>query len=282
VEYRRSEQGGRVFFDVAANGALPSELGDVLRFASGDARGMTDAQPLNLPHPLVRAAIDDARRWGGGAVTLSWPPDASPELHEMAGQPGILAIALVDYAGFEPVQRVVAAAVVDGTPVEPALAARLAQLRAMDADEPLAMEVDRSLVQDALDEAVFLDQREVERCEQEHFERALGQLERFVDDKVLVCRRERAAIAAKLRAARERRDQVVGATERERVEVDIMRLAYRDEELERRIQALESREDEVYRRWRNEYHDLRFRVPTVTRLFEVRFQIANPATETSC
>src|SRR5262249_10966828 len=121
-----------------------------------------------------------------------------------------------------------------------------------------------------------------ERREQEHFERAIGQLERFVDDKVLVCRRERTAIGAKLRAARERRDQVVGATDRERVEAEIMRLAYRDEELERRIQALESREDEVYRKWRNEYHDLRYRVPTVTRLFEVTFRIASQATETSC
>jgi hypothetical protein len=60
------------------------------------------------------------------------------------------------------------------------------------------------------------------------------------------------------------------------------KLAYRDDELERRIRALESREDEVYRRWRNEYHDLRYRVPTVTRLFAVTFRIASQATETSC
>jgi hypothetical protein len=42
---------------------------------------------------------------------------------------------------------------------------------------------------DAVDEAVFVDQRDVEKREQKHFELAIGQLERFVDDKVLVCRR---------------------------------------------------------------------------------------------
>ena len=44
--------------------------------------------------------------------------------------------------------------------------------------------------------------------------------------------------------------------------------------LERRISALDSREDEVYRKWRNEYHELRYRAPIVTRLFQVAFRIA--------
>jgi hypothetical protein len=135
---------------------------------------------------------------------------------------------------------------------------------------------------DALDEAVFLDQREVEKKEQKHFEQAIGQLERFVDDKVLVCRRERASISEKLRSARDRRDEVVGSSARDRVEAEILRLAEKDEVLERRIHALASREDEVYRKWRNEYHDLRYRAPKVTRLLQVAFRITAPRPMTSC
>jgi hypothetical protein len=66
------------------------------------------------------------------------------------------------------------------------------------------------------------------------------------------------------------------------VEAEILRLAYNGETLERRIAALESREDEVYRKWRNEYHDLRYRAPKVTRLFQVAFRIASPNAVTSC
>jgi hypothetical protein len=44
--------------------------------------------------------------------------------------------------------------------------------------------------------------------------------------------------------------------------------------LERRIDALDSRADEVYRKWRNEYHELRYRAPNATRLFQVAFRIA--------
>ena len=65
-------------------------------------------------------------------------------------------------------------------------------------------------------------------------------------------------------------------------EAEIVRLATKDEGLEQRIGALESREDEVYRRWRDEYHELRYRVPSVTRLFHATFQITAPNPEKSC
>jgi hypothetical protein len=204
-----------------------------------------------------------------------------PELAALVGQTGLLAVALVDYAGFEPVQRLVSAAVVGETALDPSSAAQIARLPAMDGQD-ISVTVAATAVDDALDEAVFLDQREVEKREQRHFEQAIGQLERFVDDKVLVCRRERVSISEKLRSARDRRDEVVGSSARDRVEAEILRLAEKDETLERRINALNSREDEVYRKWRNEYHDLRYRAPKVTRLFQVAFRITAPKPLTSC
>ncbi len=212
VEYRRSDEAGRVVFDVAPDAALPAEVGDGRRFATGDARALTDAESLNLVHPLVRAAIAHARAWpGGGSVELLLPPDSSPDLAALAGKAGLIRVVLVDYAGFEPVQRLVAAAVVDGAPIDPSLAARIVRLQATDGPA-FKVPVDAQWLDDAVDEAVFVDQREVEEGEQKHFEQAIGQLERFVEDKILVCRRERASIAEKLRSARARRDEIVGST----------------------------------------------------------------------
>jgi hypothetical protein len=281
IEYRRSEDGKRVVFEVVSPEG-------VQRFATGDARGLSDAEALNLMHPLVQAAIAEAQRWPGGPVTFRLPPlpeDTSPDLAALAGRTGVLGVVLADYGGFEPVQRVIAAAVVDGAPIDPSLAARISRLPAADGPS-IEVDVDPVLFErafdDALDEAVFVDQHEIETSEQKHFEQALGQLERFVEDKVLVCRRERAGIAEKLRAARARRDEVVGASARERIEADMARLATRDEELERRINTLESREDEVYRKWRDHYHELRYQEPKVTRLFRAAFRIDPPEPKTSC
>jgi hypothetical protein len=282
VKYGRSDGAGRVVFDIAPDAVLPAEVGEGRRFATGDARGLTDAESLNLVHPLVRAAIAHARASGGdGSVTLRLPAGSSPELLALAGKAGVIRVVMVDYAGFEPVQRLVAAAVVDGAPIDPSLAAQVMRLKATEEPTP-DPPVDTQWLDDAVDEAVFVDQRQVEKGEQKHFEQAIGQLERFVEDKILVCRRERASIAERLRAERMRRDEIVGSSARERVEAEIVRLATRDESLERRIGDLESREDEVYRKWRDEYHELRYRTPTVTRLFQSVFQILARNPETSC
>jgi hypothetical protein len=199
----------------------------------------------------------------------------------MAGKVGVLAVALADYAGFEPVQRLIAGGVVDDAPIDPSVAALILRLPATDG-QGAVVTPDPQGIDDAVDEAVFVDQHEVEKREQKHFEQAIGQLERFVDDKVLVCRRERASLAEKLGSAKARRDTVVGATARDRVEAEIVDLATKDEVLERRISALDSREDEVYRKWRNEYHELRYRAPVVTRLFQVSFRLAPLTLGTSC
>src|SRR6202795_5064461 len=56
VAYRRSDEAGRVVFDLEPGAVLPVEIGNGRRFATGDARGLTDAESLNLVHPLVCAA----------------------------------------------------------------------------------------------------------------------------------------------------------------------------------------------------------------------------------
>jgi adenine-specific DNA-methyltransferase len=282
VQYRRADEAGRVVFDIEQGAILPTEVGERRRFATGDARGLTGAESLNLVHPLVRAAIGSARAWAGnGPIRLLVPARSSPEVLALVGKAGIIRVVMVDYAGFEPVQRLVAAAVVDGTPIDPALAAQLLRFEAQDGLTPDA-QLDTQWLDDAVEEAVFVDQRQVEAEEQKHFEQALGQLERFVEDKILVCRRERASIDEKLRVARTRRDEMVGSSDRERVQAEIFRLATREESLARQISELESREDKVYQKWRNEYHQLRYRTPTVSRLFQSVFQIHAPNQETSC
>jgi hypothetical protein len=242
---------------------------------------LVDAQPLILTHPLVRAAIEYAQLWSGGPIQLKLPADGALDLIGLSGQRGILAVVRVDYGGFEPVQRLVAAAIVNGEPLDPSVARGLMRLPATDYSGP-CVPFDARLLDDLLGEAVFVDQCKVEEVEQKHFEQAIGQLERFVEDKILLCRRDRAGIADKLKSALARRNEVVGSSARERVELEIRRLTQRDESLERRIVALESREDEVYRKWRDQYHELRYQAPKVTQLFQTTFRIASEDLRTSC
>ena len=53
VKYRRFKKAGRAAFEVVSGPALPAEIGDGRRFATGDPRSLTDAEALNLVHPLL-------------------------------------------------------------------------------------------------------------------------------------------------------------------------------------------------------------------------------------
>jgi Helicase conserved C-terminal domain/SNF2-related domain len=282
IPFQRANEDGRIVFDLEDDAVLPPEFGQGRKFATGDARRLKDTEALNLLHPLVQHAIAEARAWpGGGAIQLLLPPSAPPELLALAGKKGLLCAVMVTYDGFEPVQSLLGAAVVDGMPIDPALATEILRLPAMETQEFDIGQNAQSL-DDAVDEAVFVDQRRMEQCENKHFERVTGQLERYVEDKILVCRRERTSLDQRLRSAKTRRDEVVGATARQRVEEEISQLATRAETLEYRLEALESREDEVYKKWREKYYALRYQAPAVTRLFQSAFEIAPLTPETSC
>src|SRR5262249_48453875 len=114
LSYRRIDQDGRVFFELAPDAVLPSEIGQGRRFATGDARGLTDAEPLILVPALFRIAIDDAGAGSGGPFSLPLPLNASPDLAALTDKTGCIRMVLVKYGGFEPVERLVAAAVIDG------------------------------------------------------------------------------------------------------------------------------------------------------------------------
>ena len=58
---------------------------------------------------------------------------------------------------------------------------------------------------------IFVDQAEVSAQEQQRFDRSLEQIERFVEDQLLVLRRRLAAETKSLGAAEERRDAALGS-----------------------------------------------------------------------
>ena len=87
VTYRRSDEAGRVVFDIAPGAALPVEIGDGRRFATGDARGLDRRRVFesraSAGSRRDRAGPNVVRWW---SVTLHLPPDSSPDLAALAGK----------------------------------------------------------------------------------------------------------------------------------------------------------------------------------------------------
>ncbi|HJL29713.1 MAG TPA: SNF2-related protein, partial [Polyangiaceae bacterium LLY-WYZ-15_(1-7)] len=265
VEREEAEAGQvRRRFALGASAALPEGLEAGLEVSVGppaqDEEEEALADPLHLGHPLVLAAVEEAR-----AAT------AAPRAVRVAGGGAVrgrLRVLKLRFDGLEPVERIAAVgARVEGEGLTPLAAeeaaALLERVRRGPLEEAEGLEVpeDGLLFEDLAAEALFDAQAEVEDVEQARFEEAVERLERYVDDRVLVLRRERGELEAQLADAERARDAALGSARRTKAEAAVKRYGERLEALDARLDALRDREDGTYQAQKERVHARRYAPP---------------------
>ena len=258
---------------------LPGALSEGLSVAAGHADALEEFDALHVAHPLVRAAVDDARRTGSGTFSVRFRLTAqAPEvLERRRGARGRLALSRISYRGFEREDRLVATAVFEDSAVlRPAEAAlELLAMPCEDLPAPLDdLSVTTADLDEVVDEELFFDQTHAADAEAQAFSRALDQLDQYVEDRLLVLRRGQREISDQLKQAEERRDAALGADARGRAEDRIRRLEHELSDADDRIERLAARDDGDYERWRSEAHRRRYEPPRAARLFDLEFVIA--------
>ena len=264
---------------IPASERLPGALSKGLSVAAGHADALEEFDALHVAHPLVRAAVDDARRTGSGTFSVRFRlTELAPEvLERRRGSRGRLALSLVSYRGFEPEDRLVATAVFEDSAVlRPAEAAlELLGMPCEDLHAPLGdLSVTTADLDEVVDEELFFDQTHAAGAEAKAFSRALDQLDQYVEDRLLVLRRGQREISDQLKQAEARRDAALGADARGRAEDRIQRLERELSDADDRIERLAARDDSDYERWRSDAHRRRYEPPRAARLFDLEFVIA--------
>jgi len=276
--FERSAKDGRVFLELSAFPALPEELREGAQVAIGHAKDLEDAEPVHLGHPLVRAALEESRNATERRLQVRFRLNDQSDgpLNTYRHQRGYLAVTKVKYGGAEPVEHLVPSLALEDADlaVAPELTDRLLSLEAesIDALTP-PLSVPDEDIEDAIEESIFLDQARVEAAEQKHFERTMEQLERFMDDQVLVLRREQEHVKGRMRESEAKRDAALGPDARDPATKKLVALEKELEELEARMAKLDAREDADYQRWKQHAFDRRYASPEKTRILDVEFVI---------
>ena len=271
VPFKRTVEGEHVRYEVAACSRLPEPLADGLTVVVGPA---SDAETLHPGHPLLEAAVAEAREATRQPfrVELRLTDEA---LGSHRGRRGRLVVIKVSYQGFEPFERLIPVAVTEtGEALSLQEAEALLTLEPRDLAEADPEVNEESLEEDlegAIEEALFIDQGAVAADEQRHFDRAIAQIDRFVDDRVLVLERRRRGVERSLKAAVEKRDGVMGAEARTQAEARAGELQEVLETLDAEVRRLQGREDPDYEKWRRRAHRRRYAGPAVDRVLEVDF-----------
>ena len=133
------------------------------------------------------------------------------------------------------------------------------------------VEIESVLVDDAVEEMAFTDQLEVSGEEQAPFERNLEQLERYVEDQLLVLRRRLSAARQSLQAAQDKRESALGAELRSQAEARVRSIQEGIDVIESEVARLETRDDVDYQKWRRRVQQRRDRPPQIHRLLDVEF-----------
>lgn len=269
-------------FDLEAHPALPEGYRDGARVLVGPrSPELEDDGPpgsrLHLGHPLVRAAVMEARAATTAPFVVEVEACEHPGLVEHRGARGRLVLLQVAYDGFEPVETLCPVALFEGRaePLPLEAAEHLLGHAPIQSCEPLVppLQIDVADVEDAIEERLFLDRAAVEPYERTRLEEALDRIERHMDDRVLVWEQRRVELDDKLDEARRRRDAAAGAGARERAEAELRALEEEREAAMAEISRLRARDDEDYETWRENALQRRYNVPRVTRMLDVELVI---------
>jgi hypothetical protein len=141
--------------------ALPEGIQKGFRVSLNGAGSEDAIESLHAEHPLIKAAVAAARAATQEQHTVTIATDI--QLSDKRGLCGLLVVERVQYRLFEDFERLLVAAVLDdetilvGAEAEPLLKLSMTERKAF--EPPLTL--DPELVDDALDEALFLDQESV-------------------------------------------------------------------------------------------------------------------------
>jgi adenine-specific DNA-methyltransferase len=275
VPFERTESSGYIQLRIPPATALPADLSGGTQVTIGPSR--EGAPALHLTHPLVVAALEAAQ---GGTnnlyrVTCSLSGDAPPELIRRRGARGRLALIKVRYEGFEPVEELLPVVLFENelSPLAKDLAQRLlwSELREVDALAPSALTNED--VEDAIEEMLFDSESRSVAAEGQRFDQAIAQIERSIDDRMLLLRRRREELSERLSAAEVRRDGALGPDARTEAEVRIRTLQGEIDEINERLDKLEQRDDAEFVRLRDRIHSRHFAPKQVERILDAELVI---------
>lgn len=126
---------------------------------------------------------------------------------------------------------------------------------------------------EVVEEELFEEHGRVAAVNQQSFEQSIGQLDQYLEDRMLVLRRDRQRAGEGLAAAERERDRSMGADPRARAEARVRRREQEVQRLDGRIAELAAREDATYCLWKTHATKRRYAPPSGTRLLNAEFVI---------
>ena len=234
--------------------------------AIGPAGDLEHVEQLSLGHPLLAAALSEARAGAAGICEVRIQSEAQSGC-------GRLIVTKVSYRGFEPVEKLILTGLLaDGSPLDAESAIALLDCPMQDASD-LGLPVSDADLEDLVEMQLFDDQIATEAREQERHQAMQRQIERYVEDRILVLRRLKAALERRLERVRKDWESARGSEKRTAAQVALSKVEAELESVHDDLARMQARDIDDFHKWQAQIDERRFQLPEFERLLDIRFVI---------
>ncbi len=277
ISYVREQQSGRVAYQVQPSAALPEGYRQGFVAGVGDSRDIAEGEALHVGHAVVQAAVEAARRATNAPFHVVFEAGAkTPEdVRALAGRRGRLVVTRASYRGIEGVDNLLVTAVLDGEndPLPPPAIGALLASPVREVGPSLDLQEGQALY-DAIDTALLIDLVAVSDQDQARFDQMLRQLDYYLADQVQIIRRKEAGLNVQIEELEKRLRSTHGVQAGDAMKAQLESLTKERGRVEQQIADLQEGGDAEYRQWRERLVARRYSRPDITRVLDVRFEIA--------
>ena len=273
-QYSRSEAQGAIHYQLDAHQALPQEYQQGGQILIGDDNSNKDTDCLYQGHPLLDAAIADAKSDENTAKAIRLICDDSSALAILTGQRGRVRVSKLAYRGLVAVDRLVVTLVTERSldPFDNITVTDLLALQAVSCPH-FESEIDNDLIDECVEESVFNDQHEIGADEQMILDARTAQLERYLQDRILVLNQKKLVISRELAELDRRRDSSGSPAALEKINTAAKKASQDIARLDRQLDELRNGVDSNYQAWRESLFQRRKQAPVVSTVLDVHFEM---------
>jgi hypothetical protein len=281
IAYERTDSAGLIKYKVESSANLPGEYRSGCEVAIGDVKQLEDGDYLYQGHPLINDAIEESRESTCEVLNVLLMPPKSAGLEQFSGKRGRLRVSKLKYRGLAPVDRLVVTALTEGAldPIEGLAVGDILACRIQPTD-PFTVDVEEQLFDECFEETVLEDQSEVTHEEEQIFESRLEQLDRYIEDRILILKQKQGVGLREVEELERRKTRATSPTVLSSLN-DSLKKVNRDlDKLDQDIRELRLGKEPNYEAWRESLFERRFRKPDIETVVEVAFEIC--AEDSTC
>ena len=272
--YSRNEDDAVVVYEIGVNSKLPSGWYDGGMLQIGDGKKKHNVECLYQGHPLLEAAIAEAKSVDCNDTSLKLHCEASSPLAGYVGKRGRVNVTKLEYRGLVALDRLLVTMVFEGSqnPVESLQVADLLSLRSEEMNVFLST-VDNELMEECVGESIFDDQHHISKSEQQEFDSRSEQLDRYLQDRIIVIEQKRLMVSRTLSDLDRRRETSSSPAALDKIITSARSASREIARLGQQLDELRNGDEPNYRAWREKLLVRRSMQPQRSMIVDTHFEL---------